>query len=163
MILMLVEWEVHSYAIISSSQVVGIGVVILIPSITPTFLGYHLATKGMEHLPHKATTLDLSTRSTHEPILGSKERKKDGQWFFDAINVQCRFTTPLSSCLRGHRCRDILKTNFHTRSHFRFTYEIAAKVETPYHDNGPGPDPYNITTKWLTMNMKLLGTSYGRF
>ena len=37
------------------------------------------------------------------------------------------------------------------------------KVETPYHDNDLILTPYNITTKWLIVNLKLPETSHGRF
>jgi hypothetical protein len=37
------------------------------------------------------------------------------------------------------------------------------KVDTPYHDNDLNLDSYNITTKWLAVNLKLPGTSHGQF
>jgi hypothetical protein len=40
---------------------------------------------------------------------------------------------------------------------------IMIKVETPYHDNDLILTPIISPQKWLTMNLKLYGTSYERF
>ena len=42
-------------------------------------------------------------------------------------------------------------------------HSIWIKVETPYHENDLILTPKLSPQKWLTVNMKLPGTSHGRF
>ena len=44
---------------------------------------------------------------------------------------------------------------------YKTSHASYLKVETPYHDLA-NYDPYNIITKWSTVNLKLPGASHGR-
>jgi hypothetical protein len=79
---------------------------------------------------------------------------------FQHVSLQCSICSFVT-----HRTTQ--QSNVRDPGKEKLTQHIAPVLPWRWRDTSswqrPNSDPYNINTKWLTMNLKLPGTSHGRF